>query len=303
MSFLRRLFGSTGPRDGSPPVSEDVASGPVEPAPVAPPPPAPTASCPYCAVVLEPPPVRNRLCPSCRRPIVVRRIEGRTVLLVDSVVPIFDRELQRAADEQLWTSQRDRWLGLAAYVRAPVAQRERLAEAHLSASVVDDCQALYLAAAERAVKAARTAKRWPEVARIRRQQASALYAEAGEPVPPSDEVVALQRDALLADLRALAEVSARAELVGTGCCRACKADDSGIFPIAAELRQPRLPHAGCPKGLCGCQWWLATPEPKSSRGKRRRRSVPSGSPATASPTPDLDPDGDVAHQTMPGGLY
>ncbi len=39
--------------------------------------------------------------------------------------------------------------------------------------------------------------------------------------------------------------------------------------IAAELKTPRLPHDGCSKGLCACDWWIAQAAPK----KPRRRKV------------------------------
>ena len=171
------------------------------------------------------------------------------------------------ADEAAWTAGREGWLKLAAYVRAPTDRRDRIAAASLSAAAVDDARDLYLRSAERVVREARTAKRWPEVARIRRQQAAALYREAGEPVPPPAEILDLQRDGMLAQLRGVAESSGFAELASTGCCRACAVDDGRISPIAAELRERRLPHDGCPKGLCGCEWWIA---------RRRRRVAPNG---------------------------
>jgi hypothetical protein len=300
--LLRRLFGGDEPRDGSAAIDEaDPDPGPIDPIRFQAPPPAPNAICPTCGFALDPPPVRDRLCPSCRQPIVVRRADGRIVLLAESAVSIFDRERQRATDEAAWTSGREGWLKLAAYVRAPVERRDRIAAAPLSASVVDDARDLYLSNAERAVRAARTAKRWPEVARIRRQQATALFREAGEPVPPPDEVVALQREGMLAHLRALAETSGYAELASTGCCRACAADDGSTFPIAAELRAPRLPHAGCPKGLCGCEWWIATPPKKKGRAKRRRpvpvmaSDVIDGPSSAASEDPI---DGDIEHRSI-----
>ena len=235
----------------------------------------PLPSCPSCGYVLDPPPVRGRRCPSCRQPIVVRHADGRPVFLVESAVPIFDRERQRIADETTWTVDRERWLSLAESVHAPAAKRESLAVADLSAAVVDAARALYLASVEDAVRLARRAKRWPEVARIRRQQAAALFVEAGSPVPPSADIVERQRDGMLAELRALQAGYAYAELVSAGCCRICRVDDGKVFKIAAELRTPRLPHPGCTKGLCACEWWLAMPVPKKRRrSARRQRATP-----------------------------
>ena len=75
---------------------------------------------------------------------------------------------------------------------------------------------------------------------------------------------------MLAELRALQEAYTDAELVSVGCCRICRADDGRVFKIAAELRVRRLPHEGCTKGLCGCEWWLAMPLPKKRRRGARR---------------------------------
>jgi hypothetical protein len=144
------------------------------------------------------------------------------------------------------------------------------------------------------------------VARIRRQQATALFREAGEPVPPPEEIVALQREGMLAHLRALAETSGHAELASTGCCRACAADDGTAFPIAAELRAPRLPHAGCPKGLCGCEWWIATPPKKKGRANRRRPVPVMASDAADGPSSaasDALIGGDVEHRSIPNSLF
>jgi hypothetical protein len=283
VSFIRRLFG--GPRpDDEDATSRDELESP-EPASLPEPeapiesarPPGPSAVCPYCAFLLEPAPLRTRRCPSCRQQINVRRVDGRSVLLVDDAVPIFDRERQRVADEQRWMTERLAWLALADLVRAPAARRLRLAGAPVSASVVEDSRALYLSSAESAVRSARAARRWPEVARIRRQQAAELYRGAGAPIPPPDAVIAAHREGMLAELRALSSVSDTAELVSAGCCRVCRADDERTFRIASELRTPRLPHDGCAKGLCGCQWWLAMRTPKTRRRKRPAKT-PSAPP-------------------------
>lgn len=262
-----------------------------------------SAPCPYCAYVLRPPPVRSRRCPSCRQQINVRRLEGRSVLLVDTAVPVFYRERRRTADFQQMAVERDRWLGLAGIVRAPIARRVRLAEATLSASVVDDARTLYLASAERAVRAARKGKRWHAVDRIRRQQAAEVYRDAGAPRPPPDDVIALHREAMLAQLRALGTFSQVAEVVSTRCCQICRADDRQTFRIATELATSRLPHAGCPKGLCKCQWWVAMPAPKAVRRKRRAKVTSAGLFPIGQETPDGNqllieppPDGDGTHR-------
>lgn len=231
----------------------------------------PLATCPNCGVPLDPPPQRTRLCPRCRRRIVVRRAEDRTIYLTEAAVEVFESERQREIDEQTWKRQRHDWLDLARSAGAPIERRRRLAAATLTAAVVASSRALYLAAAERAVRAARRDKRWDDLARIRRRQAAALFEEAGGSAPPSAEIVALHQDAVRATLRALAAVSRSAELVGASCCPACRADDERTFKIADELRVPRLPHPGCPRGLCACDWW---PSLRVTAVKpRRRRAV------------------------------
>lgn len=235
-------------------------------------PPVPSFVCPYCAVALDPPPARSRRCPSCRQSIVVRRVDGRTVLLAEAAMPVFEEQRQRTTDEHTWSAARKRWLALAETVHVPADRRARLSAAPLSASVVEASRTLYLEAAERAVRAARREKRWEVVSKVRREQAASLYAEAGGRVPPPDDVAALHREGMLAELRSLAETSRTAELVSAGCCAACRADDGKAFRITAELHTPRLPHAGCPKGICGCYWWISLADPRSLRRRRRRQT-------------------------------
>jgi hypothetical protein len=223
-------------------------------------------ACPYCAILLDPPPARSRRCPRCRQPIVVRRVGGRPVYLAETLLAVFEKERRRSVDEQIWASDRKRWLRLAGSVRVPVARRSRLAAAPISASVAEAARALYLSGAEHAVRSARREKRWAEVARIRREQATALYHASGSSIPPPDDVLALYREGMLADLRSLAVLSRDAEVGSAGCCVACREDDGKAFRIAAELRAARLPHPGCPKGICGCDWL-----PTFSRPPRPRR--------------------------------
>jgi hypothetical protein len=146
------------------------------------------------------------------------RRPGRTILLAESAVPIFDRQRQRVADLETWTAGRRRWLALAEGVRAAALRVTRLAHADLDEMAVDVARSLYVSSADKRVPIARASKRWTEVARIRRQQAAALFADAGSPVPPPDEIVALHREGMLAELHALAAAYKDVELVGAGCC-------------------------------------------------------------------------------------
>lgn len=214
----------------------------------------------------------------------MRRVQGRLVLLVDAALPVFERERLRSADEQRWTTERDGWLKLSEAVHAPVRARSRLASAEPSAANVAASRELYLTRVEKAVRAARRKKHWSEVAMMQRTAAGALYHEAGAVVPPPEAVVSLHREGMLAELHAMTDVTQHAELVGARCCPACRTDDGKVFRIADELLVPRLPHDGCPKGICACDWWLAMTDPKAARAKRRRKAR---APAVA-PTEALD---------------
>ena len=93
-----------------------------------------------------------------------------------------------------------------------------------------------MTAAEDAVRKAKGAKRWSDVARIRRAEAAALFREAGSPIPPTEDSVTLHREGMIAELRALAVDYKDAELVGTGCCRPCRVEEGKAFKIADEIR-------------------------------------------------------------------
>ncbi len=192
---------------------------------------------------------------------MIRRLDGRAVYLTEAAVPVLEGERRRTADEGRWASERRRWLHLAEGLKAPGDHRERIEGAPLSADAVHAARALHLTTVEREVRAARRAKQWNEVAVIRREQAAVLFEEAGSPLPPPDDVLRLHQEAATAALRAMAGIARNADLVGATCCPACRADDGKTFRIADELRVPRLPHEGCPRGLCGCDWWIATEAP------------------------------------------
>ena len=274
ITFLRRLLGRDGPADT---VEVTIPAAPVEVAtPVAPV--AVTVACPNCGAVLDPPPTSSRLCPRCRHRIVVRHSEGRAIYLTEAAVEVFEAEREREAQVEEWTHQRRTWLQLARGVNAPADKRRRLEKAPLTAATVQSARSLYLITVEHAVRDARREKRWDDVARLRQRQAAALYEEAGGSPPPSDEVLALHREAMAANLRALEPVTREVELVGAACCAACRADDERMFKIADELRTPRLPHAACPRGLCACDWWPVMRKPVT---KRRRRTARAGRTATA----------------------
>jgi hypothetical protein len=276
IEFLRRLVRLDRPET---PVDLPVEVASPPPLPIMPEPSIPVA-CPSCGVALDPPPDRTRRCPRCRRRIIVRHLEGRAIYLTEAAVEVFEAERQHEIDEQRWSRERQAWLRLAQRVGAPADRRRRLMAAPVTVASVKASRGLYLVAAERAVRAARRDPRWSEVAQIRRRQASALFEEAGAHPPPSDEIVALYREGVMDTLRQLSQVSRTAELVGATCCPACRADDERVFRIAAEIRAPRLPHVGCPRGLCACDWWPAL---AGAPKKPRRRRVPTSPPPADPP--------------------
>lgn len=168
-----------------------------------------------------------------------------------------------------------------------------------SEAVVEASKSLYLAAAERAVRTARRDKHWDEVARIRRDQAAALFHESGSAIPPSEEVVALHREWSAAALHSLAGSGAQVELVAGRCCAICKRDDGRAFRIVDELRTQRLPHEGCPKGLCQCDWW-PVPDVKSRGPRVRRRTSPHPAPAAPpAPEPEPEPESEPSPEPTP----
>jgi len=238
----------------------------------APSPTSATPSCPYCAILLQPPPASSQRCAHCRQRIVVKRVAGRAAYLTEAAVLVFEAERRRLASAAPLMRERARWLELAAAAGAPSKRAARLAAAPLSQDVVDGARTLYFATIERSFQVAKRERRWEDAAQTRREHALALYRVAGSPVPPPAEIVKLHRDGVAAELRGIAEIAPDAELVGAACCDACRADDGRVLKIAAELRVPRLPHDGCPKGLCRCEWGLTPRHRTAIQHYLRRRA-------------------------------
>lgn len=244
-------------------------------------------ACPSCGAPISPPPVRTRRCPSCRQAVVVRRAAGEYLRLTEAQAALFDAERRREADEKAWGSARRHWLSLARSVRAPADLVRTIAGQPLSERSVEAARDVYRAAADRAAREARQGEQWVQLGRLRAIEAEALYEDLGSPVPPPDDVVALYRESKAAVLRSLAAHSAFAELAGSDCCRACRADDGELCRISAELRRPRLPHPDCPRGLCDCDWFVAVAPAKPTRRRRRRAAPAEAAPAE---TEEAGPD-------------
>jgi len=203
---------------------------------------------------------------------VVKRAEGRTIYLTEAAVPVFEAQRRRAASSPRLTRERDRWLQLATAAGASDKRLQRVVAAQVSDEVVEAARSLYLGTVDRTVRTAKHDRRWEDAARLRREQALALHRLARRALPPPDDVVAIYRDGVASELRGVAEIARTAELAGASCCEACKADDGKSLRIATELRSPRLPHAGCPKGLCRCSWHLASRDVEALRRYVRSHS-------------------------------
>ena len=186
----------------------------------------------------------------------MRHVDGRAVYLTADAVPVFESERRRAASSGRWIRERQRWLKLAAGAGTTSQRAERLAAAPPSDEIVESARALYMTTVERLFRSAKVDRRWEEASRLRREQAMALFRLAGSPSTPPGALVELMRDAEVAELRGLAQITREARLVSADCCGICRADDGLIVSIAQELRAPRLPHQRCPTGLCRCRWAL-----------------------------------------------
>lgn len=236
--------------------------------------PVPVAYCPYCARILDPAPTASRRCDRCRQRIIVKHIDQGTVYLTEAAVQIFEAERRRVMESVRWTRDRDRWLQLASAAGAPADRQAQLAAARVSEHIVAAARMLCLTTLDRAFRTARRDHDWDEASRLRRDKAALLYRLAGSPKAPPAEVVAIFREGVAAELRGIAEISRNAELVSARCCQACRGDDRVLVRIAQELRAARLPHAGCPKGLCRCRWDLAARDRMTiSRYLQRRPGV------------------------------
>ena len=199
-------------------------------------------------------------------------MDGRAIYLTEASVAIFDNERKRVANSGRWTRERSRWLKAASTVDAPADKIARLERAPLSDEVVASSRSLYLSTVDRSFRAAKRDRRWEDASRIMRDHAMTLFKLDGSPIPPPYDAVHAHRLGAAAALRGLGEMSRVAELVSTNCCDVCRADDGGLFKIAVELREPRLPHVGCPRGLCRCDWFLAVRDQTAVRRHLRRKA-------------------------------
>lgn len=167
-----------------PPVAVMATTTAVVPPPIG----ALPAYCPYCATYLDPAPTEDDRCERCKQRFVVRQVDGRTVLLVEAAVPVFEAERQRLLDEAQWARERDHWLTLALMSGAP---RDRIAKAASEAPTkakIGGARTLYLTTVDKSFETAARAGRWDDAAQIRYAEALVLFDAAGVPIPrpPAD---------------------------------------------------------------------------------------------------------------------
>lgn len=234
------------------------------------------AACPSCGVLLDEIPTAGRRCAACRRRIAVRRIDGRTVLIADTVAPFFDSHRRALLSGERIKREAGRWLQMAALAGAlpeVLEARARAVAAKPRPEAVGAARALYATTVERAVRAARKGRDWKAVADLRFRQARAYHRASGSAVPVDAAIAALHREAVEASLRRLREAATDAVLVGGTCCEACRAETGRVVRIAAERREPTVPHAACPAGLCGCRWDTPVIARRSARPRRRETTA------------------------------
>jgi hypothetical protein len=179
---------------------------------------------------------------------------------------------RRLADAARWRREQQRWLKAAAALDAPAEAIGRLEAAPITEEVAGASRTVYITAVERAFHVANRERRWGDASLIMRNHAMVLFRLAGSPMPPPEEIVQPHREGAAAALRGIAAIAREAELLSGRCCLACQADDGRTFLIANELRAPRLPHRGCPKGLCRCDWFFTTRDASLVRRHLRRRA-------------------------------
>ena len=188
---------------------------------------------------------------------MVRRLDGRIVLLAEDVAPFFDAERRRLANAERIKREAGRWLQMAALVGAApevLEARARTVAARPTVEAVTTARALYATTVERACRSARQAHDWRTLSDLRFRQARVYHRAAASAVPPDPAVVALHREAIDASLRAIGEMAVEAELVGGACCDTCGTASGRVVRVTAERKAPSVPHADCPAGLCGCRW-------------------------------------------------
>ena len=185
---------------------------------------------------------------------MVKRLDGGVLYLTVAAATALEAGQRRIKVTARLARIRDRWLTQASAVGASPAAIERIGRVTATEEGVEAARALYLGAANRAFVAANRERRFAEAASIRRAHVQALLRERGAADPVTDEIIGMYRDAMSAELKSQREFGRDVELVGAACCEACDVDSGLVVRITEEIKATRLPHAGCPKGVCLCRW-------------------------------------------------
>jgi DNA-directed RNA polymerase subunit RPC12/RpoP len=234
------------------------------------------AACPTCGRLLEVIPTATRRCADCRAHIVVKRVDGRIVLVAETVSRQFEAERRRIVDSERYKREGSRWLQMAALAGAApeiLEARARAVAARPTPEAVVSARTLYDTTVERACHAARRAHDWRFLTELRWRQARAYHRAAGSPVPPDPNVLALLREGIEASLRRIAEVARDAELAAGTCCETCEADAGRVVRISSELRVMSVPHVQCAAGLCGCRWDIPAKQREAVAKLARHRTL------------------------------
>jgi hypothetical protein len=94
---------------------------------------------------------------------------------------------------------------------------------------------------------------WQDASHVYFELALQLYREQDED-RSSPQVLKLEAEAAKAELRAYAAQGVkRVDVSGCG-CEVCSTGADRVVPITAELQAPRVPHADCELGWCGCSY-------------------------------------------------
>jgi predicted RNA-binding Zn-ribbon protein involved in translation (DUF1610 family) len=201
------------------------------------------AACPACGTVLDGTLGKAFACPHCAEPLLARRRHGTTVLL---------RAADKSADTLAQDAARHRetMLRQANTVGASDADFEK-AERALSArfgAPADPADVFWSLANQIAVDAAAQG-RWPVTATAYRTMAQHLVSEGRG-------WVEVQRQAVLAEMRAMTWVADSEPLTVTGCdCTPCASATPSVVTRVQALTSGPPPHADCARPPCRC--WLA----------------------------------------------
>lgn len=191
--------------------------------------------CPNCGVVLEEMPRRSRKCPHCQQPIIVRTVDGNTLLMT---------EQQR--DESGRQAARDAALAEARMVGATAEDFtvvERTLRSEMGAASPSD---VFWRLANQQVMAYATAGDWVRAAQTYEAMARHLHHEGRDPA----SVQKLAINAYLQDAALHYPTDRVMVLVGCACAPCQQGPRKAT--LGELLQHCPIPHPDCAKGWCRC---------------------------------------------------